>query len=263
MTGIGLVLTREALDDRLTVALVQALGDPLADAGVPLVTRVVENAEQELRAYAAWRAPNAIEAVVLLGVDADDQRVRTLRQLAIPFAALAETGHVDGYSAVVYDTADSLDVVRRYLSGTGSRRLIYVAGPEGARMPDARVAAIAKSKGELAIHVVRSGAETVVQDGISALGEEPAVIIVDSDVAAIALTAALTARGTRVPDDAAVLCWTDSVLCQSAQPTITAVNNRASELGALLGDCVLRAATSEDPIVVHAPLPFIVARESA
>ena len=66
-----------------------------------------------------------------------------------------------------------------------------------------------------------------------------------------------------MPEDVAVLCWTDSVLCQSAQPMITAVNQRASELGALLGDCLVRAAASEAPVIIRAPEPFLVVRESA
>ena len=56
MTGVGLVLVREALDDRLTGAILQELGDSLADADVRLVTRVVENLEEELRVYQAWKS---------------------------------------------------------------------------------------------------------------------------------------------------------------------------------------------------------------
>jgi DNA-binding LacI/PurR family transcriptional regulator len=263
MTGVGLVLVREALDDRLTGAILQELGDSLADAGVRLVTRVVENLEEELRVYQAWKSTGSVDAVALFGLGTDDGRIPLLKSLDLPFAALADAQQVDGYSAVVFDTAASVEIVRRHLADTGRGRAIYVAGPEGAVIPDGRVAALARAGASPTIDVIRSRPDRIVQDALDAAGTESAELIVDGDVAAVALVAALIAKGRRVPEDVAVLCWTDSVLCQSAQPTITAVNQRASELGALLGDCLVRAAASEAPVIIRAAEPFLVVRESA
>ncbi len=269
MTGVGLVLIREALDDTLTVALVQALGDPLADAGVRFVTRVVEDAEEELAVYPAWQRSGSVDAVALFGVGAADPRIPLLRDLGLPFAAVADASRADGYSAVVFDTAETLELVRAYLAETGRRRIVYIGGPEGASTPDSRAAAIAEKPGEPPIEVVRARPDEAVKAALDALAAPAArdagssVLLVDSDVVAVAVQAALREQGLRVPDDVAVLCWADSVLCQSARPAITAVNQRASELGALLGDCLLRAAASDAPVIVTAPKAFIAARESA
>jgi DNA-binding LacI/PurR family transcriptional regulator len=263
MTGVGLVLVREALDDRLTGALLQELGDLLADAGVRLVTRVVESADEELAVYHAWQSSGSVDAVALLGLAPDDKRIPLLQRIGLPFAALADAQQVDGFSAVVIDTAASVELVRLHLAEVGYGRAVYIAGPEGANTSDARVAAIARVGASSSIEVIRSHPDSIVQDALAAIEAEPAALLVDGDVAAVALVSALVAQGRKVPQDIAVLCWTDSVLCQTAQPTITAVNQRASELGALLGDCLLRAAASEAPVVIAAPPPFIVARESA
>jgi len=263
MTGVGLVLVREALDDRLTGALLQELGDLLADAGVRLVTRVVESADEELAVYHAWQSSGSVDAVALLGLAPDDKRIPLLQRIGLPFAALADAQQVDGFSAVVIDTAASVELVRLHLAEVGYGRAVYIAGPEGANTSDARVAAIARVGASSSIEVIRSHPDSIVQDALAAIDAEPAALLVDGDVAAVALVSALVAQGRKVPQDIAVLCWTDSVLCQTAQPTITAVNQRASELGALLGDCLLRAAASEAPVVIAAPPPFIVARESA
>ena len=263
MTGVGLVLVRDALDDRLTGAILQELGDSLAEAGVRLVTRVVESAEEELRVYDAWKSSGSVDAVALFGLGSNDDRIPLLQRLDLPFAALADAQQVDGFSAVVIDTAASVELVRRHLADSGRGRAVYVAGPEGANTPDGRVAAIARAGASPAIEVIRSRPDAIVQDALDALGTEPTELLIDSDVAAVSLVAALIASGKKVPEDVAVLCWTDSVLCQSAQPMITAVNQRASELGALLGDCLLRAAASEAPVIIRAPEPFLAMRESA
>ena len=266
MTGVGLVLIREALDDTLTVALVQALGDPLADAGVRFVTRVVQDADAELDVYPAWQRSGSVDAVALFGVGAADRRIPLLRDLGLPFAALVDARRADGYSAVVFDTAESLELVRRHIAATGRDRIIYLAGPEGATTPDSRVAAIAEKPGEPPIQVVRARPERAVQAALEAVshsGSAETVLLVDSDVVAVAVISALNSKGLRVPDDVAVLCWADSLLCQSSQPAITAVNQRAGELGALLGDCLLRAAASDVPVIVTAPKAFVAARESA
>lgn len=266
MTGVGLVLIREALDDTLTVALVQALGDPLADAGVRFVTRVVEDADAELDVYPAWQRSGSVDAVALFGVGEGDRRIPLLRELGLPFAALVDARRADGYSAVVFDTAESLELVRARIAETGRDQVVYVAGPEGATTPDSRVAAIAEKEEDPRIQVVRARPDHAVRAALEALGEPEsgrAVLLVDSDIVAVAVISALSDRGVRVPDDVAVLCWADSVLCQSSVPAITAVNQRAGELGALLGDCLLSAAASDAPVIVTAPRAFVAVRESA
>jgi DNA-binding LacI/PurR family transcriptional regulator len=69
--------------------------------------------------------------------------------------------------------------------------------------------------------------------------------------------------GKRVPEDVAVLSWTDSLLCQSSEPTITALNQRATETGSLLAECLLKTLKSSVPIVLTTPSPTVVQRESA
>jgi len=95
------------------------------------------------------------------------------------------------------------------------------------------------------------------------VAQGPATLVFESDVHAAATVAAFVAQGVRLPQDAAIVSWTDSSLCRSTTPSITALNRRGSEIGALLGHRMLATIDGEPPATDLAPDPYIVRRESA
>jgi DNA-binding LacI/PurR family transcriptional regulator len=259
MTGIGLAIPAGSAEDHFVAALVHSLAEPLIAEGLGLFTRVVHDDASEERMYRHWAQSDGIAGVVMLGAGRDDHRISLLEKLGVPFAAVVDAENAGDFASVVVDVAASVTIVADFLQGRGHARGVYIVGPTDSVTARSRAAAAAER-----FEVVHT--ERVPQDAVAAalnvIEKEPATLLFDSDVHAAAALAAFSARGIRVPADVAIVSWTDSSLCQSTSPSITAVNRRGSEIGALLGARVLAtvggAAVGSD----DAPHPFIVLRES-
>lgn len=260
MTGIGLAIPAGSADDHFVAALVHSLADPLIAEGLGLFTRVVHDDASEEQMYRHWADSDGIAGVAVLGAGRDDPRIDLLNKLGVPFAAVVDADDAGDFSSVVVDVAASVTVVADFLQGRGHDRVVYIVGPTDSVTSRSRAAAAAE-RFEV-VHTERASDAAVVA-ALNVTDKEPATLLFDSDVHAAAALAAFSARGIRVPDDVAIVSWTDSSLCQSTSPSITAVNRRGSEIGALLGARMLATIGGAPAASDDAPHPFVVLRESA
>lgn len=260
MTGIGLAIAASSADDHFVAALVHALAAPLIAEGVGLFTRVVDDAESEKAMYRHWAASEGIAGVVLLGGGRGDARIDLLRSIGLPFASVVDQEDAGDDPAVLIDVTASVAVLSRFLEGRRHDRTVYIVGPTDTVTSRERANAVAE-KFEL-VRTPRDPAAAVAA-ATAVLESGPATLVFDSDVHAVAAEAALLERGIRIPADVAIVSWTDSAVCRSASPSITAVDRRGSEIGALLGARILRTIAGDAPGWDRAPDPFIVRRESS
>ncbi|GAA2078559.1 hypothetical protein GCM10009840_11940 [Pseudolysinimonas kribbensis] len=262
MNGVGLVLVGDVLAaDPVISALVHSLGEAVSEAGLPFLARVVDDADSELDVYHAWHASGAPDAVVVIPAEADDARVALLTRLRIPVVALTHEEHLPGVSAVVLDDDAAADELAAFLDRRGYRDVLYA--PDGAGASDAsdlRDSAFARLGGR-----VRALDDATPQAVARAVAEAvaPAAVVAADATAAVAIIAAIRETGRSVPGDAGVLSWNDSLLCRTSDPTITALDRRATEIGRLLGECVLRVTAGGELGRLPAPRAGVAARESA
>lgn len=268
MDDVGLVLVEDAhTHDAFTAAVVHGLEEHLIPLGVRLATRVVRTREAELDSYRSWGRTGVVDAVVVLGVVQGDRRIPLLREIGLPFVVAADVQRANGFSAVVFDNAAMAQSLLHFLLGRGCDRVFYLPGSDRGDVSDLRAAAITGHPPGVEAEVFRTelepGAVVAAVEAVrAARGSGPLALVFDADDVAVTVIGALQAHGLRVPEEVAVICWTDSVLCQSSDPTVTAVNGRADEVGTLLGECLLQAVDARSPIVLTAPPPFVVARAS-
>jgi DNA-binding LacI/PurR family transcriptional regulator len=260
MTGIGLAIPAGSAEDHFVAALVHSLAEPLIAEGIGLFTRVVHDDASEERMYRHWAESEGIAGVAVLGARRDDPRIGLLKKLGVPFAAVVDAGSTGDFPSVMVDVAASVTVVADFLQGRGHVRVVYIVGPTDSVTSRSRATA-AEERFEV-VHTERSS-DAAVAAALNVIEKKPATLLFDSDVHAVAALAAFSARGIRVPDDAAIVSWTDSSLCQSTSPSITAVNRRGSEIGGLLGARVLATVRGAAVGSDDAPHPFLVLRESA
>ncbi|KQQ22046.1 hypothetical protein ASF48_02115 [Rathayibacter sp. Leaf299] len=264
MSAVGLAVPASSIDDHFVAALVHALADPLLQAGRGLVTRVVEDRDAEERAYRHWAEVGGIDAVALLDVHREDGRVELLRSLGFPLAGVVHSSLTVDFPAVSVDFDASLSVLRAFLATRSHDTAVYITGPDDGGIGSARSAAVETAGGDDLFHVVRveRGVDSAVSAAIAAVQAGPVTLVFDSDVHAAAALGALRERGSRIPEDVAIVSWTNSALCQSASPSITALDRRGTEIGALLGERILHAIDGADRSSARAPEPFVVVGET-
>ncbi|MDQ4138808.1 MAG: LacI family transcriptional regulator, partial [Actinomycetota bacterium] len=142
MSGVGLAIPADQVDDHFVAALAHALAGPLVDAGMTLVTRVVGDDEEEERVYRHWAHAGGITGVALLDVCREDPRVPLLRSLGFPLAAVVDVAVAADFPAVVVDFDASISVLRSFLAARPHRRVVYITAAEERASAPSRAAAI-------------------------------------------------------------------------------------------------------------------------
>jgi len=83
-----------------------------------------------------------------------------------------------------------------------------------------------------------------------------------NDVMALAAINAIEERGKRVPDDVAVVGFDDTILSQTARPSLTTVKQDIAGLGAAAAETMLQLIAGEQPASRILSTELII-RESA
>ena len=271
MKDIGLVLvqpTPPVAHEPLISGVEHGLEETLIRAGMRLVTRVVRDAAAELDVYRYWHKTKAVDAVVLVRFGPGDKRVAFLDKLGVPFAAIADESQLGEFSAVAIDYAGMMRTLVAHLTGRGHTRIVFVSGSDELELSSVRARAFLAeaARGGFAGTVVSTEltaeASRAATRDILAADERPTAIIYDDDITAAAGLLAIQELGLTVPGDVAVVAWNDSVRCQSAKPSITAMSNEAHTVGILVGECLLTTVEKSSVTVLHAPHSFIVERAS-
>lgn len=261
--SIGLVIRHGRDRDPVADAIVRAIAAPLLAAGMRFITRSVADEESELRAYRLWARVGGVAGVILLGASEQDARVRLLRQIDMPFVALASAAIEVDYPAVTIDTAAASTALKTYLNSHHAIRWVYVSSQH---VPEPVVTDRAADRvaDHRAIEIVQT--HDVVGDsvriGVEASESSPTALILDSDHDAVAVLEGLEEHGVRVPEDLALICLSDSLVCQSANRPITAIDRHGREIGALLGSAAIAAVHDAGFGTVTAPTPLVVVRET-
>jgi len=265
MKTVGLAIPASSIDDRFVATLVNSLADPLIRSRVSLMTKVVDDRAAEEQLYRDWADVGGISGVALLGFGADDTRADLLRSLGFPLAAVVDTSVQAEFGTVIVDFDSSIDVLRAFLAQRPQRRTVYVISVEEGAALSARKEATARAERDGLFEVVHSapGVEAALAAASAAVTGEPVTLVFDSDVHAAAALASFSSRGIGVPHDVSIVSWTNSALCQSASPSITAIDRRGGHIGSLLGTCMLDAIAGNGVTHTKAPRPFVALGETA
>lgn len=255
--SIGLVIRHDHDGDPVADAIVRAIAGPLVAAGVRFITRSVTDEESELRTYRLWARVGGIAGVILLGAADRDARIELLRQIDMPFVALAPTSIGVDYPAVTVDATAASTALAAFLDTRPAARWVYVTA-----LPIPEPFGLDGDASDHAIEIVQTDDVVGTSVLIGANASSPMVVVVDDDHDAVAVLGGLEENGARVPDDVALICWSDSLECQSASRPITAIDRRGREIGALLGAAAIAAIHNDEVCTVAAPEPVVVVRET-
>jgi DNA-binding LacI/PurR family transcriptional regulator len=272
MKDVGLVLvqnTPHPTHDPLISGIGHGLEEILVKSGMRLTTRVVPDAAAELDVYRYWHARDAVDAVVLMRLTRDDKNVSFLQEARIPFVAIADETQVGQFSAVVIDNTAMMAALVEHLTSRGHSNMVYVGGPADVEPSSVRAAAFLAESARagfqgavMSCEPTAEGAQRATRALLAADGR-PTAVIYDDDVSAAAGLRTIQGAGAKVPDDIAIVAWNDSVLCQSATPSITAMSHEVHSVGLLAGKCLIATAETGRREVLYAAHAFIVERASS
>src|SRR3954451_1965403 len=216
-----------------------------------------ERPDRERSALLALAAGRG-DGIILCSSGADPSVVRSIeRHRGLPIVTFDNVLDGVGVGRVTLDNAAGVELLVRHLVDVhGHRRIGYVGGIEretsGAERLSGFRAGMAASGLAVDEATLRPGdwTETAGRSETAALldlAERVTAIVYPSADLALGGLSELRARGVRVPDDVAIVCFDDGGAAPLRPPPLTALARRDREIGELAASVVLRALDGDRP----------------
>lgn len=185
-----------------------------------------------------------VDAIVVMDVSAEDQRLPVLRGLAQPSVLIGVPADTTGLACVDFDFAGAARSAVTHLAGLGHREVALLGPPpevfaRGTAFAPRTVSGFEAGIADAGLDgVVRScdPAPEAVRGLVGELlAERPGLtgLVVHNESAVPSLLDALATSGRRVPDDVAVVAICPDELAQRTTPGLTSVNIPADGIGTL------------------------------
>lgn len=288
MARIGFVFVRQIGAPRFEPffnQVIAGLEDVLAPHGATLTVKSVDSPADEIEVYRHWHTTAAVDAVVVKDLTENDQRIEQLNSFGMPFVALCDTTQTGPFSAVRFDNGQAMRTLLAQLISQHHTRIARVTGPPTfvhTRIRTAVFSAVAEQAGIEYQIVEGDYSQPSGQHATRALlsgppahptphqrpaapppAARPTAIIYDNDLMALGGLTAAQELSLDVPKDLYLVAWDDSVLCQLAQPPLSALNRDVHAIGAQLGTALLHVLAGGAVVADEAAQPVLVSRGAA
>ena len=182
---------------------------------------------------------------VLISLSRETNTFNHLNQLTannIPFVYFDRVNEADSISKVVINDQESAYEATNYLIKKGYRKIAFIAGPKNLSISKNRLAGYKLS---LQDHHLKPNKQWILETDLSknstiaclhsllGLEEFPDAILAINDTVAIDCILCLKKLGIRIPDDIAIMGFTNSPAAEIVEPNLTTVEQPSFEMGKL------------------------------
>ena len=187
----------------------------------------------------------------------DYSHFEALNDLGIPLVFFGRTCLTDRFSSVTANGDEAAQQATQHLIETGSRRIAFIGGPNHLDMVRRRKHGYLEALRENRIAIDR---EMVVCDNIDygvALqntlkllqrSDRPDAIVAFNDILLFAAFNAIKQQGLRIPEDVALIGFTDDVHAQYTTPRLSAIEDQSYHMGQVACQLLLRNISGDDKV---------------
>lgn len=229
--------------------------------------------ENVVKTYEELISINRVDGFVISNTGLNDERIRRLMDMGVPFAAFGRANDEWDFSYVDVDGQQGIKTAVEHLLAQGHQRIGVLAWPEGSLSGDARLAGYLDALQTARIRpepdwIVRS--QNAVQDGwqaaqrLMAAKQSPTAIVCVSDMIAIGAMSYLESVGLRAGGDVAITGFDDLPLSEHLRPPLTSLRQPIELLARQVIDLLMaeieRSRLPERHVLLA---PTLVIRESS
>ncbi len=268
---IGLVINRPNRPlgmEPFLIELVEGIEEVFSPLDRSVRFNIVTSHDQEIALWRRWAEQRSVDAIIMLDLHPDDDRLPVLDELGVPAAILG--GPRDGlpFSNVFVDSASGASDAVDALADLGHRRIAYVGGPHTLLHSQTRSGAFSAqcvARGCVGVlaegdYYETSGREATLE--LLRLDEPPTAIFYDNVVMAVAGLGVLSDLSLNVPDDVSIMVWDDTALSRLTQPGLSVVAVDVHGLGVAMAQAVLDVIGGAAVATYDAPRPEVRLRGS-
>ncbi|MEV4776670.1 LacI family DNA-binding transcriptional regulator [Microbacterium sp. LWH12-1.2] len=240
--SFGLVLARDPRSlgaESFFMQFLAGMESELSPRGYGLLLQVAPDSASELKTLRRWRTTRRVDGVLLVDLHVDDPRAEYFaKHPEFPAVAVADPSAAPGLTTVWTDDAEAMREAVRALAGLGHRRIARIAGLSDLAHTQIRNAAFDDEIHALGCEGTLLRTDYSPEEGArateQALASEhpPTAFVYDNDIMAIASLAVFSRAGLRVPEDASVIAWDDSLICRYMAPALTTLSHDVVAFGA-------------------------------
>ena len=223
-------------------AVLDGIEDEARKAGYSVISaNTHEQSEDEVRAIDNFISLHVEGIIACLSQNTTDySHFEEISKMDIPLVFFGRTCLPDKFSSVMANGDVAAQEATQHLIDTGSRRIAFIGGPNHLDMVRRRKHGYLEALRENKIPIDR---ELVVCEKIdyqwaleattALLQKEnrPDAILAFNDIITFAAFTAIKCQGFRIPDDVALMGFTDDVHAQYVTPRMSAIEDQSHEMG--------------------------------
>ncbi len=192
----------------------------------------------------------------------DYSHFEEIAEMGIPLVFFGRTCLKERFSCVTANGDQAAQMATQHLIDTGSRRIAFIGGPNHLDMVQRRkhgyLEALRENQIPIERELVKCGSidyDAVLSNTVTLLKEQkPDAIVAFNDIITFAAFNAIREAGLRIPDDVALIGFTDDVHAAYVTPQMSAIVDQAHQMGATACQLLLKNIAG-DTGVYHKIVP--------
>jgi len=202
----------------------------------------------------------------------DYSHFEEISEMGIPLVFFGRTCLTDRFSCVTANGDEAAQMATQHLIDTGSRRIAFIGGPNHLDMVRRRKHGYLEALRENRIGIDR---DLVVCDKIDydvalqavekLLNEEkrPDAILAFNDIITFAAFTAIKNNGLRIPEDVALIGFTDDVHAAYVTPRMSAIEDQSRQMGITACQLLLKSINGDPKVYKEIVPQQLVIRETS
>lgn len=255
-------------------AVLDGIEDEARKAGYSVIgANTHEQSENEVKAIDSFISLHVEGIIACLSQNTTDySHFEEISQMGIPLVFFGRTCLPEKFSCVTANGDEAAQEATQHLIDTGSRRIAFIGGPNHLDMVKRRKHGYLEALRENKIPIDR---ELVVCEKIdydwaleattTLLQKEnrPDAILAFNDIITFAAFTAIKNLGLRIPDDVALIGFTDDVHAKYVTPRMSAIEDQSQEMGKVACQLLLKNIGGDTKIYKKIVPQRVVIRETS
>jgi LacI family transcriptional regulator len=223
-------------------AVLDGIENEARSAGYSVIsTNTHEDFEDERRAVDNFIGLHVVGIIACLAQSTTDySHFEQLDELGIPVVFFGRTCLADRFSSVTANGDEAAQQATQHLIDTGSRRIAFIGGPNHLDMVRRRKHGYLEALRDNHIPIERElvacdniNYDVAVRNTTALLEREdrPDAILAFNDILLFAAFTAIKQQGLRIPEDVALIGFTDDVHAQYTTPRMSAIEDQSFRMG--------------------------------
>ena len=234
-----------------------------------------EDTEAEIRAIDNFISLHVEGIIACLSQNTTDySHFEEIANMGIPLVFFGRTCLSDRFSSVTANGDEAAYQATQHLIDTGSRRIAFIGGPNHLDMVKRRKHGYLEALRENRIPIDRTlvacekidyqwALDTTTRLLNLPVGERPDAILAFNDIITFAAFTAIKQQGLSIPDDVALIGFTDDVHAQYVTPRMSAIEDQSHQMGKTACQLLLKSISGDSKIYRKIVPQKLVIRETS